>query len=116
MLVYKHIHMLAFSQASYMLNQYHPRYPDITPNWRPAPRYMHYQALYRGIFEYLREPPSHAHHSDALLYLQRLQACHHPSNVLQTHRIRWVMAWLDALGEPDSDADTVVGEQEEEVI
>jgi hypothetical protein len=110
--------MLAFSQASYMLIQHHQRVrqPDITPNWKPQARYMHYQELYRGVYEYLREPPSHAHHSDALLYLQRLQACHHHSNALHTHRIRWAQAWLDALGEPDSDADTVVGEQEPDLI
>jgi hypothetical protein len=69
---------------------------------------LHYQALYRGIHGYLRDPPSHAFHSPALLYLQSLQASYHPSNLLQLHRILWVQAWLSALGEPDSDADTVV--------
>ena len=30
--------------------------------------------------------------------------------VLQLHRIRWTEAWLEALDEPDSDTDTVVGD------
>lgn len=81
---------------------------EITPDWRPPARRLHYQALYRGIHGYLRDPPSHAFHSPALLYLQSLQASYHPSNLLQLHRILWVQAWLSALGEPDSDAETVV--------
>jgi hypothetical protein len=86
---------------------------EITPAWRPPARRLHYQALYRGIHDYLLVPPSHAFHSPALLYLQSLQASYHPSNLLQHHRIHWVQAWLSALGEPDSDAETVVQDDEE---
>ena len=35
------------------------------------------------------------------------------SNLLQLHRILWVQAWLSALGEPDSDAETVVQDDDE---
>ncbi len=37
---------------------------------------------------------------------------YHPMNVVQLHRILWVQAWLSALGEPDSDAKTIVQEDE----
>jgi hypothetical protein len=86
----------------------HTNMHQITPTWRPPARFLHYQALYHGIYDYLRAPPSHAFHSPALLYLQELQASYHPLNVLQLHRILWVEAWLSALGEPDSDAETIV--------
>ncbi len=87
--------------------------PDIQVTWRPPHhlRFLHYQDLYRGIYEYLRAQPSRTYQSRAIKYLHDLQACFHSGNVLQGHRILWVQAWLDALGEPDSDEDTVVGEE-----
>ena len=90
-----------------------PCMAQLTPTWRPPARFLHYQALYRGIYDYLRAPPSHAFHSPALLYLQDLQASYHPMNILQAHRILWVQAWLSALGEPDSDAETIVQDDED---
>jgi hypothetical protein len=74
-------------------------------------RYLHYQELYCGICEYLRAPPDNLYHSRALLYLQDLRRNYNPGQtmVLQLHRIRWTEDWLEALDEPDSDTDTVVG-------
>ena len=68
-------------------------------------RYLHYQELYCGICEYLRAPPAN-------LYLQDLRRNYNPGQamVLQLHRIRWTADWLEALDEPDSDTDTVVGD------
>lgn len=90
----------------------HTHLPPLVVTWRPAETYLHYQELYRGIYEYLRAPPDNAYHSSALLYLQYLRQSYHPGNgmCLQLHRIRWVEAWLMDLDEPDSDTDTVVGE------
>jgi hypothetical protein len=66
-------------------------------------RYLHYQELYCGICEYLRALPDN-------LYLQDLRRNYNPGQamVLQLHRIRWT-DWLEALDDPDSDTDTVVG-------
>jgi hypothetical protein len=94
-------------------------YPELLPDihvswWPPGEPYLRYQRLYRGIYEFLREEPNHAFRSRALRYLRSLKACYHPinSSVLQWHRIVWTEAWLDELGDVDSDADTVVGEDE----
>jgi hypothetical protein len=94
----------------YIINS---RLPDIQVTWKPPGKpFLCYQALYRGIYEYLRETPDHSHHSQALVYLRSLKACYTPTmgETLQLHRIMWTEAWLDDLGEPDSDAETVVGE------
>jgi hypothetical protein len=87
----------------------------ITVNWRPPDTSLHYQALYRGIYEFLREPPHFRHVSRAVRYLRMLKspANYHPSNTLQRHRILWTQAWLDAIisttdGSENSDAETVV--------
>ena len=84
--------------------------PPLAPNWKPpTQRFLHYDALYRGLCEFLREPPDRSLLPRAVRYLRRLRACYHPSNTLQHHRIVWVQAWLDALEDPDnSDAETVV--------
>ncbi len=86
--------------------------PPLAITWQPPQPYLHYQELYRGIYEYLRAPPDNLYHSRALVYLQDLRRNYFPENgmVLQLHRIRWTEAWLEALDEPDSDTDTVVGD------
>lgn len=82
--------------------------PPLAPNWKPpTQRFLHYDALYRGVLEILREPPARRHISCAVRYMRSLQACYHPSNTLQYHRILWTKAWLDALDDQDySEADT----------
>lgn len=92
----------------------HSQLPPMFVSWKPPQRFLHYEALYRGLYEFLREPPDYSQLSRAVRYLHRLKACYHPSNVLQFHRILWVQAWLDAIPDPLdsdlSDAETVVGE------
>lgn len=85
--------------------------PPLTVAWKPpTQRFLHYDALYRGVHEFLREPPDYAKFSRAVRYLRQLKACYHPSNTLQYHRILWTQAWLDALDDPDdSEAETVAG-------
>jgi hypothetical protein len=83
--------------------------PDIPVRWRPPQGYLHYQALYRGLHEFLRLPPVYTKLPNAVRYLRKLRACYHPSNTLQKHRILWTQAWIEALADPDdSDAETVV--------
>ena len=84
---------------------------DIQVNWKPASKHLHYQELYRGVYEFLREPPTRRHFARAVRYIRALKKCYHPGNVLQYHRIQWTQAWLDALDDPaDSGDDTDVGE------
>jgi hypothetical protein len=85
--------------------------PALVVAWKPPQRFLHYEALYRGVYEFLREPPDRSQLSRAVRYLRRLRACYHPTNTMQHHRILWTQAWLDALEDPeDSEAETVVGE------
>ena len=89
--------------------------PPVQVTWRPPQTYLHYDQLYRGIYEYLRAPPDHQHRAVALHYLHELRASRSNDNYLQDHRIRWVEEWLKAL--PDdraecSGADTDVEEEE----
>ncbi len=85
--------------------------PDVSVRWTPPGIHLRYQKLYRGVCEYLREPPERGHVSSAVRYLRRLEACYHPSNTLQRDRILWTQAWLDAVPDPlDSDDETVVGD------
>lgn len=85
---------------------------DLNPNWTPPGKPgLRYQALYRGVYEYLREPPVMARVPDAVRYLRQLRKCYHPSNALQRDRIAWTLAWLDAVAVPDdSDDETVIGD------
>lgn len=87
---------------------------DLHPTWLPPQPHLHYQALYYGIYEFLRAPPSHVYHDRAVDYLLSLLANYQTSrNVMQSHRILWTREWLDALqyqDELDSDADTVNGD------
>ncbi len=80
--------------------------------WRPPmmPR-LHYEALYRGLPEYVRLAPSVLLRADAVTYLKDL----HPWdawqwNPLQRDRIMWVRMWIAACNDDDenaSDAETV---------
>ena len=92
----------------------HPRTQrDVRVNWRPPSRSLHYNTLYGGIYEFLREPPSRLFFSRAVRYIRALKKCYHPENTLQLHRILWTQAWLDALDDPeDSGDDTEVGEDQ----
>jgi hypothetical protein len=101
-------YVLLFDDSVYHL-RIHVHEPRV--NWRPPQRFLHYAELYRGIYEFLREPPDQRHVSRVVRYLRALKACYHSSNTLQWHRILWTQAWLDALEDPEnSDAETVVGE------
>ena len=90
---------------------------NIEPSWLPPQPHLHYQSLYRGIYEWLRAPPSYVYHERAAEYLSALLTCYYPANVLQYHRIQWTTAWLNALVQDGygSDADTVVGASDNEI-
>lgn len=85
--------------------------PDVSVRWSPRGGVgLDYQALYRGLYEFLREPPERSRVSQATRYLRKLEMCYHPSNHLQRDRIRWTRMWLDAVEDPlDSDDETVKG-------
>ena len=82
--------------------------------WRPPPRYLHYDKLYMGIYEWLRAPPTLSRKNAALEYLTSLRRnillITTPSEIrdLQRHRIEWTEAWLTCLqsGDDMSEADT----------
>ncbi len=88
----------------------------LSPTWLPPQTHLHYQGLYRGIYEYLRAPPSFVYQGRAAEYLVSLLTCYHPHDTLQQHRIVWTTAWHNALHEDQdlllvdyqSEADTVV--------
>ena len=92
----------------------------LSPTWLPPQTHLHYQALYRGIYEYLRAPPSPVYHERANAYLVDLIANYHRPSIsqahpLQYHRILWTRAWLHALHQDllvdyQSDAETVVND------
>lgn len=87
--------------------------PDIQVTWYPAGKpFLRYQRLYRGIYEFLRQTPENSRRSQALRYLRSLKTGFNPihGSMLQQHRIMWTEAWLDELGDVDSDADTIVCE------
>lgn len=89
--------------------------PDIQVTWwPPAKTFLRYQQLYRGICEFLREPPNMHYRLRALEYLRALRRGFNPvyGSPLQVHRIMWTEAWLDELADLNSDADTVVGEED----
>ena len=63
--------------------------------WRPPHAYLHRAELYRGLWEYLRMPPSRADEAEARDYLRQL--LEYPYAPLQQDRIQWVRAWLGEL-------------------
>jgi hypothetical protein len=87
---------------------------SVEVSWRPPQTHLHYNALYCGIYEYLRAPPDPDRRAEAVAYLMDLQenSIRYPlipqMRVLQEHRILWVLEWLGAMPEDcASDADTV---------
>lgn len=97
---------------SFSVNRWY--WPDLRPNWIPPGKpSLLYQDLYRGLYEYLLQPPTMARMPAAERYLRQLKRCYHPSNTLQRDRITWTRAWLDAVSyADDSDDDTVVGQDD----
>ncbi len=110
----QHVHLADLRASNlYHLQLYVHRYGerDVQVNWRPPQTYLHYPALYRGVYEFLREPPDRRHFLRTWRYLRALKKCYHPDNILQRHRILWTQAWLDQLDDPeDSGAETVPSE------
>ncbi len=84
--------------------------------WRPPQTYLHYNELYRGIYEYLRSPPSNRYKAAALRYLDDITRNNaYPLSAnrhyIQNHRILWIREWLSMLPDDEeecSDAETVV--------
>lgn len=85
---------------------------DLNPDWRPSRHpELHYQALYRGVYEFLRVPPTVEYAPRASRYLDTLHKSRHGNNLLQLDRIRWTEAWILEVDEGDlSDAETVSGD------
>jgi hypothetical protein len=88
--------------------------PEVT--WRPPQTRLHYNALYYGIYEYLRAPPDAAFLANAQAYLASLIRSRgmllriDGEYVLQCDRILWVQEWIKAVPfdtDACSDADTV---------
>ncbi len=67
--------------------------------WRPPNQSLHYNELYRGLWEFLRMPPKRDLEPRAREYLEMLRM--YPNSHLQRDRIRWVSAWLEGLGRED---------------
>ena len=64
-------------------------------SWRPPQTGLHYADLYRGIWEFLRRPPTRELEPRAREYLRALREW--PYGSLQQDRILWVQMWLRAL-------------------
>ena len=65
------------------------------PNWRPRWTQLHYQALYMGIYDHLREPPNPIHETFTRDYLSDLEE--YPNAPMQHHSICWTREWLAEL-------------------
>lgn len=61
-------------------------------SWWPKNRSLHYPKLYRGIYEYLREPPEIKHLDRAKKYLSEL--LDYPYAPMQRDRIAWTEEWI----------------------
>jgi hypothetical protein len=89
------------------LHEFRYNLPPVRVTWRPPQQYLHYQDLYRGIWDYLRDAPTYENRNHAVLYLHELVDGFTSNNILQHHRILWTKEWLKALDDLDSDCDTV---------
>ena len=82
--------------------------------WRPPQTHLHYTALYVGICEYLRMPPTPARMQDAQEYLSSLIFNTVPSQSpiaqLQRDRVTWVREWLKTLAEGRNDDKIIFNE------
>jgi hypothetical protein len=92
-----------------------PIHLQVEVTWRPPQTFLHYNELYRGIYEYLRAPPSNDKRGVAIQYLNDIRANNtfpsNPWNFIQHHRIIWIEEWLNALPDDSdecSDAETVI--------
>jgi len=65
---------------------------NVIPNWRPASTLLHYNALYMGVYEFLREYPNLDHEGFIRDYLADLEK--YPNSPMQQHRILWTKEWL----------------------
>jgi hypothetical protein len=83
---------------------------DLKPTWLPPQRRLHYQALYWGIWDFLRESPTQEFKSNAQEYLVELGDGRYGGQ-LQRDRIVWTREWLKELEVQDqeSDAETDIG-------
>jgi len=68
---------------------------NVIPNWRPQATFLHYTALYVGLYGVLREIPNLAYEAFVRGYLSDLEK--YPTSTLQRHRIIWVREWLAQL-------------------
>lgn len=77
-------------------------------SWRPQAAGLHYQALYRGVYEWLRAPPRAELRGRAEEYLVALGDGTYGGQ-LQRDRIRWTQEWLRELEDEQywSDSETV---------
>ena len=62
-------------------------------SWRPPQTHLHYNELYRGVWEYLREPPRRDFEAKARKYLLQLRR----TTSLERDRIEWVNEWINQL-------------------
>lgn len=98
------------------LSQFELNQIQVEVTWRPPQRHLHYNELYRGIYEYLRAPPHNDRREAALRYLNDIRANNvFPYNAstcyMQNDRIQWIQEWIKALPDDSgecSDADTVI--------
>jgi hypothetical protein len=100
----------------FMHSMSQPIYIQVDVTWRPPQIFLHYDGLYRGIYEYLRAPPSNEKREAALQYLSDIRENNpphplNPYNFIQHHRILWIVEWIKALPDDSgecSDAETVI--------
>lgn len=61
-------------------------------SWSPRDPLLHYPQLFRGIYEYLRQPPELQYLDRARQYLAEL--LEYPNAPMQRDRIAWVRDWI----------------------
>jgi hypothetical protein len=62
-------------------------------SWRPSQIHLHYNELYRGVWEFLREPPRRDFEARAREYLLKLKR----NTALDRDRVEWVKEWIAQL-------------------
>ena len=108
-----HRSSMLYDFAYLRVNPLVPYAVPVEVTWLPPHEDLHYQALYRGLWDYMRAPPSEANKGRALQYLGDLLSGYSPHNWLQRDRIRWTRAWLRELDGEDecSDCETEVADE-----
>ena len=61
-------------------------------SWYPKDPLLHYPQLFRGIYEFVRQPPDIEYLDRAEQYLSLLLLC--PDAPMQRDRIAWVRDWI----------------------